>query len=90
MTQALISDPEKARRLARAIVSDIAAYNPEKIKQGIENDNLFEALEDEFEEGRELYASRVEPKIIEANNFFDLAIVDVLFKYTGKHQSKIW
>jgi hypothetical protein len=86
----LITDPEKARRLARAIVSDINLYNPEKIQAGIENDNLFEALEEELEEGRELYRQRVAPEIVERYNFFDLAVVDMLFKFTGKYKSKIW
>ncbi len=86
----LINDLERAKRLARAIVSDIAMYNPDKVKEGIENDSLFEALEDEFEEGRELFRTRVTPEVFDNHNFFDMAIVDVLFKYTGKYESKIW
>ncbi|MFO8058066.1 MAG: hypothetical protein R6V10_12285 [bacterium] len=85
-----ITDPQRARRLARAIVSDILLYNPEKIEEGIKNDSLFESLEDELEEGRELYKSRVAPEITDHHNFFDLAVVDVLFKYTGKYESHIW
>lgn len=85
-----INDPVRARRLARAIVSDILLYNPEKIEEGIKNDSLFESLEDELEEGRELYKSRVAPEITDNHNFFDLAVVDVLFKYTGKYDSHIW
>lgn len=86
----LITDPERAKRLARAIVSDILMYNPEKIQEGIENDSLFETIEDELEEGRELFKQRVSPEVVDSNNFYDLAIVDVLFKYTGKYESKIW
>jgi len=86
----LITDPERARRLARAIVSDVNLYNAEKVQEGIENDNLFEVLEDEIEEGRELYKTRVAPEIVEKYNFFDLAIVDMLFRFSGKYQSKIW
>ncbi len=85
-----ITDPERAKRLARAIVSDIYMYNTDKVKEGIENDALFESLEDELEEGRELYRSRVSPDVYDNYNFFDIAIVDVLFKYTGKYESKIW
>jgi hypothetical protein len=86
----VVTEPDKARRLARAIVSDINLYNPEKVKAGIENDNLFEAIEDELEEGRELYRQRVAPEIVEKYNFYDLAIVDMLFKFSGKYKSKIW
>lgn len=86
----LISDPERARRLARAIVSDVNLYNADKVKEGIENDNLFEVIQDELEEGRELYRSRVTPEIFEQYNFYEIAIVDMLFRFSGKYQSKIW
>jgi hypothetical protein len=85
-----ITDPKKARNLARAIVSDINLYNGEKVKEGIENDTLFEILEGELEEGRDLYKARVDPEIFSKYNYYDLAIVDVLFKYTKKYKSKIW
>ena len=53
---AQIEDPEKARRLARAIASDISLYNEEKVKEGIENDTFYDAISAELEEGRDLYA----------------------------------
>ncbi len=86
----LITDPKRARRLARAIVSDVNLYNADKVQEGIENDSLFETLEEELDEGRELYRSRVDPEVYENNNFYDLAVVDVLFKFTKKYKSKIW
>ena len=86
----MIVEPEKARRKARAIVSDILVYNLEKLKQGIENDNLFDLLADAIEEGREYYNSTVDPELLKKTNFFNQAIVDVLVKAGGKHKSKIW
>jgi hypothetical protein len=50
----LIETEEAARRLARAIASDLSLYNEEKIVNGITNDNLFDALAEEIEEGRAL------------------------------------
>lgn len=85
-----ITDKDKARRWARTIVSDISLYNQEKIREGIEQDNLFEVLAEELQEGRELYESRVAPEILETTRFFDLAVVDVLFKNTNKFRSRIW
>ena len=85
----LIENPDQARRLARAILSDVAIYNREKVESGIKNDNLFEVLTDELEEGRQHYNSRVSPSLA-ATNFFDLAIVDVLVKRAGKIESSIW
>jgi hypothetical protein len=80
----------KAMRLARAIASDISLYNERKIVQGIEQDNLFEVLRDEIEEGRELFKSRVSPEIFGTTNFFDRAIVDIVIKPKGHVKSKIW
>ena len=77
-------------RLARAIASDISLYNEKKIVQGIEQDNLFEVLKDEIEEGRELFKSRVSSEIFEKTNFFDRAIIDVVMKPKGHVKSKIW
>ena len=86
---ALIDDPEAAKRLSRAIVSDVALYNQAKVKEGIENDNLFEILEEELEEGRKLFLTRVSPEIAK-NNDYDIAVVDVLIKQSGRIESDIW
>jgi len=85
----LIENPDQAKRLARAILSDVAIYNREKVEAGIKNDNLFDILTDELEEGRQHYNSRVSPGL-SGVNFFDLAIVDVLVKRAGKIESSIW
>ena len=86
----LIDAPDRARRLARTIVSDIALYNKEEIKRGIENDTLFEDLAEELERGRKLYSSRVAPELQKKTNFFNQAIVDVLVKPSGSIESDIW
>jgi hypothetical protein len=85
----LIETEEAARRLARAIASDLSLYNEEKIASGIANDNLFEVLAEEIEEGRALYKRRVAPSLFE-RNFYDRALVDVLVKAKGHIKSKIW
>lgn len=50
---------DEARRLARLILSDIVIYHPAKVEQGIRDNNFFEVLRDEIEEGRQYYDSRV-------------------------------
>ena len=85
----LIETEEAARRLARAIASDLSLYNEEKIVAGIQDDNLFTALSEEVEEGRALYKSRVSPDLY-AKNFYDRALVDILVKSKGHIKSKIW
>ena len=85
----LIDNPQRARQLARAIASDLTLYHEAKIKEGIENDSLFDVMRDEIEEGRSLFKSRVTPDIF-TQNIYDRAIVDVLIKSKGHVKSKIW
>lgn len=80
----------KARRLARSIASDISMYHAAKIIKSIEQDNFFDALRGELEEGREFYKSRVTPELHAQTNFFERAIVDVILKPKANVRSKIW
>jgi len=86
----LVDNPKLAFRLARAIVSDIALYNQEKVKEGIKNDSIFDVLADELAEGREHFYGRVAPELEERDHLFDRAIVDVMIKQAGKIESSIW
>jgi hypothetical protein len=52
MKSEMIDDEQKARRLARAIVSDLRLYNKDRIASGAD-------LTSEIEEGRQLFKSRV-------------------------------
>ena len=84
-----IENPDQARRLARAIISDVALYNREKVEEGIKNDTIFEVLQEALQEGRDHFVSRVSTDIA-ASNVFDIAVVDVLIKRAGKIESEIW
>ena len=86
----LVDNPALAFRLARAIVSDIALYNPEKVKEGITNDNIFDLLDEELTEGREHFYTRVAPDLPDKDNLFDRAVVDVMIKQAGNIESSIW
>lgn len=85
----LIETEEAARRLARAIASDVSLYNEEKIVRGLEQDSLFDELNEEIEEGRALYKSRVSPELYH-RNFYDRALVDILIRSKGHVKSRIW
>ena len=85
----LIENRDQARRLARAIVSDVAIYNRDKVELGIKNDNIFDLLHDQLSEGKEHFRSRVSSEIA-ASNIFDIAVVDILIKRSGKIESSIW
>jgi hypothetical protein len=86
---ALIETEEAARRLARAIASDLSLYNEDKIVEGIQQDTLFTVLSEELEEGRALFKSRVSPELF-AKNFYDRAVIDILVRSKGHIQSKMW
>jgi hypothetical protein len=86
----VVKDLDVARRIARAVVSDIALYNAKKVEEGIVNDTLFDLLREEIEEGRTYYLSRIDPEIARSTNFFNFALVDVLVKPTGRIPSKVW
>ncbi|MEK6607702.1 MAG: hypothetical protein AABZ30_08585 [Myxococcota bacterium] len=84
-----IDKPDRARQLARAIASDLAVYHEDKIKRGLEADNLFDAIKEEIEEGRALFRERVTPEIFELHQF-DRALVDVLVKSQAHVRCKAW
>jgi hypothetical protein len=86
---ALIETEEAARRLARAISSDLALYNEDKIAEGVRNDNLFDVMADEVQEGRDLFQSRVAPEIL-ARNLYDRAIIDLLVRSKAHVESPMW
>lgn len=85
----VIENPDQAKRLARAILSDVALYNKEKLEAGIKNDTVFEVLKEELAEGRQHFVSRVASHLA-SSNIYDIAVVDVLIKRAGKIESTIW
>ncbi len=54
---------DEARRLARLILSDIIIYHAAKVEQGIRDNNFFDVLRSEIEEGRQYYDSRVPQRV---------------------------
>ncbi|MCL5884806.1 MAG: hypothetical protein M1377_05630 [Deltaproteobacteria bacterium] len=86
----VVKDPDVARRIARAVVSDIALYNQKKVEEGIARDNLFDLLKEEIDEGLSYYLSRIDPEIARSTNYFNQALVDVLVKPMGRIPSKAW
>ncbi len=86
----MVENPDLAFRLARAIVSDIALYNQDKVSEGIKSDSIFELMSDELEEGREHFFTRVSPEMQNRNHLYERAIVDVMIKQAGKIESQIW
>ena len=86
----LVTDAARAERLARAILSDVMLYNPQKVREGIESDDLFDRLQAELDEARAYFESRVDPQLVSKTNAFDRALVDVLVFRSGRVRSRIW
>ena len=85
-----ITDPQRAQRLARAVLSDVMLYNPDRVRAGIEADDLFDRLRPELDEARAFFERRVDPEVATKSNAFDLALVDVLVFRSRRIRSRIW
>lgn len=69
---------EKARRLARIIVSDIALYNQERVEEGIRTGRFYELLAGEIAEGRRLFAERVGAGMLRQEDFLQAAFTALI------------
>ena len=86
-----ISQPDVANRLARAIASDISIFHEHQIITGIQEDNLFDRLAEPLAEGRALYEQRVESHICSENDYYERAVVAIIYKLKGQQvNSDIW
>jgi len=71
---------EKARRLARTIVSDIHLYSPAKMENSIRNNNFYSEFAAEIKEGQKLYDGRVSQEVKNKGDFFREAIDNFIEK----------
>lgn len=71
---------EKARRLARIIVSDIILYNQSKVEEGIKNGTFYRLLEDDIREGRALYERRIPEEVRSSTSFLEAAFEELIAK----------
>ena len=85
-----IRDPERARRLARAIASDLLVYNREAVRAGIERDDLFVRLAPELREAQAYFEERVDAELARKENFLERAFVDVVLCGSRGVRSRIW
>ncbi|MFH1754182.1 MAG: hypothetical protein ABIA59_00620 [Candidatus Latescibacterota bacterium] len=69
---------QRARRLARVLVSDILCYNQEKRDQALIDGNLMAMLGEEIKKSWELYKEKVGPDIASSTNYFKEALNEIL------------
>ncbi len=72
------SPADKAKSLARSLVSDLIAYNPEKHKEAVAGGNLQEVFGEEIEKSLKEYQQQVEPEVIAEGSFFNDALNSIL------------
>jgi hypothetical protein len=86
----MIQDHEVAKRKARAIASDILLYHKDKVREGLAQDNLFDVMAEEFQEGREFYNKSIDASVRAQTNYFDRALVDIVIKRNADVSTNIW
>ncbi len=72
-------DPhDRARRLARVLVSDIIAYYPDKHARAVEEDRIRETFAEEVEKSRREYVEQVGREMADSTDYFRQALNEVL------------
>jgi len=75
----LSQDPRaRARRLARALVSDIVVYHPAKRRDGLRDGSLKLLFEEEIRKSWEEYLEQVGRELAESTSFFTDALNEIL------------
>jgi hypothetical protein len=75
----LVQDPkQKARRLARALISDMLVYHPEKRQQGVRDGTLPQLFKDEIEKSWLEYTEQVGKEMAESTPFWTDALNEIL------------
>jgi len=75
----LANDPNlKARRLARALVSDMIAYLPDKREQGLRDGTLKALFKEEIKKSYEEYIDQIGKEFAESTTHFQEALNDLL------------
>jgi len=75
----LSRDPkQKARRLARALVSDMIVYQPKKRQDALEAGTLKDVFEEEIKKSWEEYVQQVGEELANSTGYFAEALIDIL------------
>ncbi len=75
----LANDPNaKARRLARALVSDMIVYLPQKREEGLRDGTLKQLFREEIKKSYEEYVDQIGKEFAESTNHFQDALNDIL------------
>jgi hypothetical protein len=75
----LSQDPAaKARRLARALISDMVVYHPAKRQEGLREGTLKDLFDEEIRKSWEEYSEQVGKEVAESTSYFKEALNEIL------------
>ncbi|HVM44241.1 MAG TPA: hypothetical protein VMT77_12055 [Gemmatimonadales bacterium] len=75
----LVQDPQvKARRLARALISDMVSYHPAKRAQGLKDGTLKDIFREEIKKSYEEFVLQVGEDVAKNSNHFNDALNEIL------------
>jgi predicted Zn finger-like uncharacterized protein len=66
-----VNETDRARRLARTVLSDLNLYNPEKVREAIREGAFKEAFASQLSEGMKLYQQRISQEVRDQGDFFN-------------------
>lgn len=70
----------RARRLARALISDLAAYHPERQEQALKEGRLKQLFQDDLRKSWQEYADQVGLEVAKTTPYFRDALNEILAK----------
>ncbi len=75
----MVQDPSvKARRLARALISDMISYHPAKRAQGLKDGTLKDIFREEIKKSYEEYVLQVGEEVAKKTTHFNDALNEIL------------
>ncbi len=75
----LAQDPDaRARRLARALISDIVVYHPAKRRDALRDGSLKLMFEEEIRKSWEEYVDQVGQELAQSTSYFNEALNEIL------------
>ena len=79
MNPFLVQDPkQKARRLARALISDLVVYHAEKRQQGMRDGTLPVLFKDEIEKCWQEYVEQIGAEVAQTTPYWTEALNEIL------------
>jgi len=86
----LYDNADRALRYAKTIASDMVEYNKDVLLKSLKEDNVWEALEEQVQQGRDEFNARVTPEIA-SQNIYERALVEVLLhRMKDRVKTPIW